>query len=54
MKRLPKWPKGLKAKLARLTRKAEHQKKIDARKKEIADAKKAVANLITNKKPKSK
>ena len=51
MKRLPKWPKGLKAKLARLT---EHQKKIDARKKEIADAKKAVANLMSGKKPKSK
>lgn len=47
MPKLPKWPKGLKAKLARAKRKAEQQAKVDARKKEIEQARKDVAKYLS-------
>ena len=34
--RLPKYPKGLKARIAKLERKAEQKRKVEARKREIA------------------
>lgn len=38
--RLPKYPKGLKASIAKLERKAEQKKKVEARKREIEAMKK--------------
>jgi hypothetical protein len=43
--KMPKWPKGLKRQLNAARKKAERQKAINARKKEIEDAKKELAKL---------
>jgi hypothetical protein len=43
--KLPKWPKGLKAKVRKAERLAERNKLIDARLKEIEAAKKKVAKI---------
>lgn len=45
MKKLPKWPKGLKARLKKAQRKADREKEVKARKKEIDDARKKLATL---------
>lgn len=54
MKKLPRWPRGLKARLARAERKFNREKEIAARKKEIDDAKKQLKNLLAGKPKKSK
>jgi len=38
--KLPKYPKGLKSSLAKLERRAEQKKKVEARKREIQSLKK--------------
>lgn len=45
MKKMPRWPKGLKARLAKAEREAARAKAISDRKKEIEAAKKKLATL---------
>jgi hypothetical protein len=45
MARLPKFPKGLKASIAKLERKAKRKKAIEARKREIESLKKKRESL---------
>ena len=45
MQRLPKFPKGLKARIAKAQRVADRKKQIAARKKEIAAMKKKLETL---------
>jgi len=45
MRKLPKYPKGLKARLKKAERKAEQAKKIKARKSEIAAMRKKLETL---------
>jgi len=43
--KIPKWPKGLKSRLAKAKRKKEQAEKAAKRKKEIAEARKELARL---------
>jgi hypothetical protein len=52
MAKMPKWPKGLKARLAKARKKAEREKKIADRKKEIAAARTELNRLQSGKKSK--
>jgi hypothetical protein len=52
MKKLPKWPKGLKTRLTKARKKAERDKEIAAEKKAIASAKAELKRLTTGRKSK--
>jgi hypothetical protein len=45
MPKIPKWPKGLRRRLAKAKRKKEQAARAAARRKEIADARKELARL---------
>lgn len=44
-KKMPKWPKGLKARIAREEKKAEREKAISQRRRDIEAAKKKLQTL---------